>query len=312
MWEAEPSSEMLDTLGQDANKFDMISYVDEHTFPCANPVGDASWNELDHLGTFEADISYVNTVDKNIDLKPRVVDAYLNVADMSLSTSSNGEIFYDAIDILNSDIESSPSQLACSMNHFVGSSTFTASDELSTAACRGRQAEFCPAICHIDKKSLHVLLHIWGRKLVALVDTSAKSCFVQFPLARRLGLWENKECNNYRPYYANGAVEPMLGIVHLLTRVQGQEFSMPTSVLHSKGPTLILGFMFLEEHGLLVDCEGRKLIQKSSVTDVQCFSSVVVPPELLVKVRRFRVNGVVPPLPVKKYVGDVGFNNFPP
>lgn len=88
------------------------------------------------------------------------------------------------------------------------------------------------------------------------MDTGATSSFIQFSLAKKVGVWERKTPSNHQVHYANGIVEPVLGVVPLDITLQVRQITVPAYVLQGKGPALILGFPFLEKQGLLVDCEG--------------------------------------------------------
>ena len=104
----------------------------------------------------------------------------------------------------------------------------------------------------------------------------------------------------------------MLGAVSLQLTLQARPFSTPAYVLHGKGPSLILGFPFLEAQGLMVDCEGRQLLPKSEGQPVQCLPSTLHPTPAVVRVKRFRIDGLLPPLPCKKYQADAEVDLFAP
>ena len=110
--------------------------------------------------------------------------------------------------------------------------------------------------------------------------------------------------------YGNGVVEPALGIVPLEFTLQARQLSTVAYVFHGKGPMLILGFPFLEAQGLLVDCDGRQLFPKSSRRPMACLPSDLQPSLAIVKVKRFRIGGRLPPLPQQKYQSDVGADIF--
>ena len=112
--------------------------------------------------------------------------------------------------------------------------------------------------------------------------------------------------------YGNGVVEPVLGIVPFEFTLQAQKFSNLAYVLHGKGPALILGFPFLEAQGLLVDCDGCQLLPKSSGRPVACFPSDLQPSLVVVKVKRFGIDGQLSPLPRQKYPSDAEVDIFAP
>lgn len=172
--------------------------------------------------------------------------------------------------------------------------------------------ETCRAVTKPEKKSLHVPIEVCGKRIMALVDTGATSCFVQLALAKKLGVWDRHTTSTQRVRYANGVVEPVLGTVPLDFTLQHRSISVPAYVLQGKGPALILGFTFLEQQGLLVDCAGRQLLAKASAPPVPCFPSTLVSSPPPVKVRRFRIDGQLPLLPQRKYGHDAGVDIFAP
>ena len=70
--------------------------------------------------------------------------------------------------------------------------------------------------------------------------------------------------------YGNGDIEPMVGEVSLPVTVNGIAMPMLAYVLKSKGPSLIMGFTFLEANQLLVDCTSRTLTMKDGRGQVKC------------------------------------------
>ena len=181
-----------------------------------------------------------------------------------------------------------------------------------------------PALCRsAQKKSLHVKVNIEGTDILALVDTGATSSFVQAAVVKRLGLWDSVQPCNQDVRYGNGDVEPMIGMVTLPVKVQGADMPMQAFVLKSKGPPLIMGFPFLEDNKLVVDCTARKLTKKDGQGHVKCLpvqTSGATPPlhrpppshlDALV-VQRFPVEGHFPPCPTKKFSGDAAYDFFAP
>jgi len=195
------------------------------------------------------------------------------------------------------------------------------------------QALALPAACRAaQKKSLHVKVCVEGVDVLALVDTGATSCFVQQALVKRLGLWDSVQPCDQEVCYGNGDTEPMVGVITLPVHVHGVPMPMPAYVLKSKGPSLIMGFTFLEANGLLVDCTSRELTTKDGGRPVKCLpvqtasadppvpSAGVSPPachptqsqpEALI-VQRFPVAGCLPPYPAKKFSGDAAYDFFAP
>ena len=62
----------------------------------------------------------------------------------------------------------------------------------------------------------------------------------------------------------------MKGIVTLPVQIQGKDMPMRAYILQGKGPGLIMGFTFLEDNQLLVDCDGRVLTTKGEGETVRC------------------------------------------
>ena len=48
---------------------------------------------------------------------------------------------------------------------------------------------------------------------MALVDIGASATFIQFSLAKKLGIWDQHSMTQEQVHYRNGVVEPVLGIV---------------------------------------------------------------------------------------------------
>ena len=159
----------------------------------------------------------------------------------------------------------------------------------------------CDTVQRPAKKSLHVPIFVGTQKIMALVDIGASVTFIQFSLAKKLGIWDQHTMTREQVRYGNGVVEPVLGIVSLDFTLQTHSFSTPAYVLHGKGPALILGFPFLEAQGLLVDCDGRCLLPKSEGREVPCLPSTLQPSPAIVRVKRFRIDGQLPPLLGRKY-----------
>ena len=131
--------------------------------------------------------------------------------------------------------------------------------------------------------------------------------------------------------YGNGDTEPMIGVITLPVRVHGADMPMRAYVLHSKGPALIMGFTFLEDNKLLVDCASKTLTMKDGGGQVKCLpvqadssGSIFQPMDGLpscqptriqsdvLMVQRFPVDGCLPPCPAKKFSGDAAYDFFAP
>ena len=98
-----------------------------------------------------------------------------------------------------------------------------------------------------------------GKHLDALVDTGAIASFVQLSVLKKLGLEGRMEEWEGSVRFGNGEVERMEGKINLPLEVQGKHFPLEAYVLKGKGLGMILGFPFLEEHCLLVDCHEKVL-----------------------------------------------------
>lgn len=122
-----------------------------------------------------------------------------------------------------------------------------------------------------QKKSLHIKISIEGVNILALVDTGAKSSFIQQPLVQRLGLWAFVQPCHQEVWYSNGDIKPMIGEITVPVKVQDIDMPMHAYILHSKGPSLIMGLTFLEANRLLVDCTSQILTNKDGSTSVKCF-----------------------------------------
>ena len=48
----------------------------------------------------------------------------------------------------------------------------------------------CGVVRKSGKKSLHVPVFVGERKIMALVNTGASATFIQFSLAKKLGIWD--------------------------------------------------------------------------------------------------------------------------
>ena len=81
-------------------------------------------------------------------------------------------------------------------------------------------------------------------------------------------------------------------------------------VLRGKGPGMILGFPFLEEHKLLVDCHAR-VLRCVGGGEVTCF--LVSTDGVMSDSGRFfwdDVDGVTPHWPTKKFPKDAGWDLY--
>lgn len=128
-----------------------------------------------------------------------------------------------------------------------------------------------------QKNSLHVPIWIGDRKLSALVDTGATHCFVQKTLLQELNLLDQMVSCNKKVIFGNGTVDALLGQITLSCAVglsSSAQLSITFYVLHGKGPSIIMGFPFLRDHGFRVDCENRCLVRDAE-PPVRCFNTQV-------------------------------------
>ena len=102
----------------------------------------------------------------------------------------------------------------------------------------------------------------------------------------------------------------MEGRIKLLVEVQGKQYALEAYVLKGKGLGMILGFPFLEEHHLMVDCWERVLHQVGG-GEVTCFP---MSSSASSSGRFFRemVEGTLPAWPTKKFPRDVGWDLYTP
>ena len=222
---------------------------------------------------------------------------------------ANEDVFYDCRDSFSPSLDGSPDPIVL---HDCSTVFAVTAQSSSSETATSEALEVCRTIARDDKKSLHVPIQVCNRRVHALIDTGATACFIQSSLAKKLGVWDKRMSSTHQVRYANGVVEPVLGIVSLDVTLQGQPAPVQAYVLQGKGPPLILGFPFLEAQGLLVDCAGRQLLFKSSAPPVRCCPVTVQSSPPVVKVKRFRVNGQVPLLPRRKYGHDAGVDLFAP
>ena len=65
-------------------------------------------------------------------------------------------------------------------------------------------------------------------------------------------------------------LEPMKGVITLPIKIQGKDMPMRAYVLQGKGPSLIMGFTFLEGNKLFMDCAKRVLTTRGNGEMVRC------------------------------------------
>lgn len=124
-----------------------------------------------------------------------------------------------------------------------------------------------PIVCrHVSKRqnSLHAPIWVGKKRYMALVDTGATHSFIQKSLLDKMTPRPSMEVCNRNVRYGNGEVEKLMGATRLEMAVgeqEGERFEITAYVLDGKGPSLILGFPFLENNGFLVDCRNRRLIR---------------------------------------------------
>ena len=134
----------------------------------------------------------------------------------------------------------------------------------------GSNDEQCKTVKTVKKKSLHVLVHVNGKKVSALVDTGATSSFIQHTLVRKLNLQNLVQSCDQRVRFGNGEVEKVQGKLNAKIYIEGIPFQLEAFVLFGKGHVLILGFIFLKSNDLVVNCKKRILESGEGDKTLQC------------------------------------------
>lgn len=73
--------------------------------------------------------------------------------------------------------------------------------------------------------------------------------------------------------FGNGVRDAVQGSLCLNVSIEGQDLQVNALVIRGKGPNLILGFDFLYEHDLLVDCKERCLKPRHAMGGIACHTT---------------------------------------
>eukprot|EP00210_Caulerpa_lentillifera_P001453 g1394.t1 len=129
----------------------------------------------------------------------------------------------------------------------------------------------CNGVRSIEKSSMHLPVKLDDRKINALIDTGATNCFIQCRLVDSLGLNDRvKPCSNL-VVMGNGVTEELGGKLALDVEIDGRCYPLDAFIIRGKGPPLILGYRFLADHNLVIDCRHKTLHQSDGPT-IQCNS----------------------------------------
>ena len=88
-----------------------------------------------------------------------------------------------------------------------------------------------------------------GTQVSALVDTGATDSFIQQSTLTKFGLGDLLQPSSRQVVFGNGQTEMVCGRVNIPVQVGGKELRMNAYSIEGKGPSLIIGFKFLEEQG---------------------------------------------------------------
>ena len=127
----------------------------------------------------------------------------------------------------------------------------------------------CSSVYPKSKPSLHLGVELNGKRVNALIDTGATNCFVQLRTLEALGLEKDVKSCQRSVTLGNGTSTPLAGRVSLKAIVEGEAYPIDAFVLAGKGPALILGYRFLEENNLIIDCRARRLL-RAHQAPLQC------------------------------------------
>ena len=128
----------------------------------------------------------------------------------------------------------------------------------------------CSGIHPQSKPSLHLEVELNGKRVSALIDTGATNCFVHLRTLKALGLGKDVRSCERSVTLGNGTSAPLAGRVSLKATIGGEAYPIDAFVLAGKGPALNLGYRFLQENNLIIDCRARKLL-RARQTPLQCY-----------------------------------------
>ena len=128
----------------------------------------------------------------------------------------------------------------------------------------------CANVRPASKPSMHLTVEVAGKRIRALVDTGATNCFVQQKTLTAVGLDDRIQKCDRRVTLGNGESAPLAGRVQLDTTIGNEPYAIDAYVISGKGPQLILGYRFLEENNLVIDCRSKQLLRAQN-TPLQCY-----------------------------------------
>ena len=128
----------------------------------------------------------------------------------------------------------------------------------------------CSSVRPRSKPSLHLGVELNGKRVGALIETGATNSFVQLQTLEALGLGKDVRSCERSVTLGNGTSAPLAGRVSPKATIEGEAYPIDAFVLAGKGPALILGYRFLEENNLIIDCRARKLLRNRQ-TPLQCY-----------------------------------------
>ena len=113
----------------------------------------------------------------------------------------------------------------------------------------------CDTVQRPAKKSLHVPIFVGTRKIMALVDTGASATFIQFSLAKKLGIWDQHTMTREQVRYGNGVLSSRSWeLFHWTSRYRRAHSLHPPMCSMGKDQLLSSGFLFwkLKDYWLTV------------------------------------------------------------
>lgn len=126
-----------------------------------------------------------------------------------------------------------------------------------------------PVLCRTVKgkghpSSLSLPVSLGETTVSGLVDTGATHNFIQLTLLKKLGMQQLIRPCNRKVVYGNGAHDAVEGLIDLPVCINGQATVIPAYIIQGKGPQIVLGYSFLANHDLLVDCKHRRLLSRDA------------------------------------------------
>ena len=161
-WNARAEAEEDDELEEDWEKLD--------TSDCHGVGQDATWMESEDLSLEAADLS-----------------VFSQSEDGEWSREEEQEIFHECSSILLNTPNVGQEEKQLQKCAIIFDVSFVRAP-MSHRTILGTTV--CDTVQRPAKKSLHVPIFVGTRKTMALVDTGASATFIQFSLAKKLGIWE--------------------------------------------------------------------------------------------------------------------------